>query len=315
MRPHAERPGAAHRRTGSGSRQSAAHGHAERGGHHRERQLDDNRRPDHVRTRHDRHGPACSWPPITAATLAIAGVLRPCQRHRSARRLSRPPAQVAGRPFMLAVAGLVNDHHHCTSGTSAGTGTPPTASPGRRAPPDRSPTRRFEHDFIGVYTNDSTKPEGHHTTLLPQLAVRHRPAHAARRTWSSNTTSSDYNGRHGIIFSDHVTAGSSAYNTTEGNGLNGIMMDESSTGNIIADNTVAGQQVRRRGDGQLQQQYALRTTPYTATGSGSPCAAAPRDRRCRQHGDRQQNGRPGRGPGREHVLRQRRRSGRQAASA
>jgi poly(beta-D-mannuronate) C5 epimerase len=48
----------------------------------------------------------------------------------------------------------------------------------------------------------------------------------------------NFNGRHGIIFSDHVNAGIVQYNVTRGNGLNGIMMDEESAGNTIDHNTV-----------------------------------------------------------------------------
>ena len=62
---------------------------------------------------------------------------------------------------------------------------------------------------------------------------------------------SSYNGRHGIIFSDHVTAGIVRNNITNGNGLNGIMMDEFSTGNVIENNSVGGQPLRRHRDGQL----------------------------------------------------------------
>jgi len=50
---------------------------------------------------------------------------------------------------------------------------------------------------------------------------------------------SNFNGRHGIIFSDHVTDSIVRYNVTKGNGLNGIMMDEASTGNTIQHNIIA----------------------------------------------------------------------------
>jgi poly(beta-D-mannuronate) C5 epimerase len=50
----------------------------------------------------------------------------------------------------------------------------------------------------------------------------------------------NFNGRHGIIFSDHVTGGIVRDNITNGNGLNGIMMDEESTGNKIENNSVGG---------------------------------------------------------------------------
>ena len=50
----------------------------------------------------------------------------------------------------------------------------------------------------------------------------------------------DFNGRHGIILSGHVTGSVIQDDTTEGNGLNGIMMDDASTGNVIRHNLVRG---------------------------------------------------------------------------
>ena len=99
----------------------------------------------------------------------------------------------------------------------------------------------FDHDFIGVYTNDSTgiRVTGdyfYHCSLYgvdPQsgssgLVIEHDTA--------------DFNGRHGIILSNHVTDSVIEYDTTEGNGLNGIMMDEASTGNEIVHNVVSKNQ-------------------------------------------------------------------------
>ena len=96
----------------------------------------------------------------------------------------------------------------------------------------------FEHDFIGVYSNDAHDLKILHDKFYYNSLYGVDP-HSGSSNLLIEYNVADYNGRHGIIFSDHVTNGVVKYNITDGNGLNGIMMDEASTGNVIEDNTVA----------------------------------------------------------------------------
>ncbi len=95
----------------------------------------------------------------------------------------------------------------------------------------------FDHDFIGVYANDSGSLQVLHDKFYYNSLYGIDP-HSGSSPLLVEYNTSDFNGRHGIIFSDHVTNSIVQYNVTEGNGLNGIMMDEASIGNVIKHNTV-----------------------------------------------------------------------------
>ncbi len=95
----------------------------------------------------------------------------------------------------------------------------------------------FDHDFIGVYSNDSNGLRVMHDKFYYNSLYGVDP-HSGSSQLQIEYNTSNFNGRHGIIFSDHVTGSTVRYNVTKGNGLNGIMMDEASTDNIITHNTV-----------------------------------------------------------------------------
>ena len=111
---------------------------------------------------------------------------------------------------------------------------------------------RFEHNFIGVYTNGSPSLLVAANSSLYNSLYGIDP-HSGSTHMSIIDNVSNYNGRHGIIFSDHVTAGIVRDNTTMGNGLNGIMMDEASTGNSSRA-TPSPATFRRHRHGELEQQ-------------------------------------------------------------
>ena len=177
---------------------------------------------------------------VNGSALRIAGV------HVRASNPGVPdasvrPAQVAGRPFLLALGG---SSMVITRSTFEYLGRDWNSSYGLTYSEDSTGSvtgSAFDHDFIGVYTNDSTgirvtDDYFYHCSLYgvdPQsgssgLVIEHDTA--------------NFNGRHGIILSNHVTHSVIEYDTTEGNGLNGIMMDEASTGNEIAHNVVTKNQ-------------------------------------------------------------------------
>jgi poly(beta-D-mannuronate) C5 epimerase len=146
-----------------------------------------------------------------------------------------PASKVSGRPFVLASQGSSMVITHSTfeylgrdwnssyglsySKNSTGSVTDST----------------FDHDFIGVYTNDS---EGLRVThdYFYHCSLYGVDPHSGSSRLVIEYNTSDFNGRHGIILSNHVTDSLIEHNTTEGNGLNGIMMDEASSGNKIMHN-------------------------------------------------------------------------------
>jgi poly(beta-D-mannuronate) C5 epimerase len=97
----------------------------------------------------------------------------------------------------------------------------------------------FEHDFIGVYANASVGLRVANCKFYRNSLYGVDP-HSGSTDLIIEYNVSDFNGRHGIIFSDHVTNSVVQGNSVRGNGLNGIMMDEASSGNVIAHNTVVG---------------------------------------------------------------------------
>jgi poly(beta-D-mannuronate) C5 epimerase len=102
----------------------------------------------------------------------------------------------------------------------------------------------FENNFIGVYTYRSS-----HITFDGDSFLHNNLYGLDPHTYSSQLTIvhniAEYNGAHGIIFSEHVTKSLVADNTSEHNGENGIMMDADSNGNVIEHNLSA----HNRGDG------------------------------------------------------------------
>lgn len=171
----------------------------------------------------------------TAASLNLSGVNVHASDSKVPTSFSTPQ-QTAGRPFVLAVNSKLNIDHstfrylgrdwNSSYGVSWSKGSTGTVT-----------NSRFEHNFIGVYTNASPSLLVENNTLLYNSLYGIDP-HSGSKNMRIIANTSNYNGRHGIIFSDHVTAGVVRDNTTIGNGLNGIMMDEASTGNLITHNTV-----------------------------------------------------------------------------
>lgn len=170
------------------------------------------------------------------ATLQLSGVYVHASDPNTPSAVATP-GRATGRPFVLAVdhATMTVDHStlrylgrdwNSSYGLSWSKGSSGSVS-----------DSLLEHNFIGVYTNGSVglkvqKNEFYHNTLYGV------DPHSASSRLLVEHNIANFNGRHGIIFSDHVTAGIVRYNTTNGNGLNGIMMDELSTGNQIYGNTV-----------------------------------------------------------------------------
>jgi poly(beta-D-mannuronate) C5 epimerase len=147
------------------------------------------------------------------------------------------PAPVAGRPFILAAQDSSMTINNCVFrylGRDWNSSYGLTWSKGSTGSVRNS---LFEHDFIGVYSNDSTNLKVEHDRFFYDSLYGVDP-HSGSSHLLIEYNTSDFNGRHGIIFSNRVTNGVVRYNVTKGNGLNGIMMDESSSHNIVENNTV-----------------------------------------------------------------------------
>jgi poly(beta-D-mannuronate) C5 epimerase len=171
------------------------------------------------------------------AALSLSGVDVRASDSKVPTTFSRPE-QTASRPFVLAVGSKLD----ITRSTFRYLGRDWNSSYGvswSKGSIGSVTGSRFEHNFIGVYTNGSPRLLVQHNVFLHNSLYGIDP-HSGSTHMSIIDNTSNYNGRHGIIFSDHVTAGIVRGNTTIGNGLNGIMMDEASTGNLIAGNTVTG---------------------------------------------------------------------------
>lgn len=150
-----------------------------------------------------------------------------------------PPAQVAGRPFLLASQGSTMT---ITDSTFSDLGRDWNSSYGVSWSKDSSGSvsgSTFDHDFIGVYTNASAGLRVTHDYFY-HCSLYGVDPHSGSSGLLIEYDTADFNGRHGIILSDHVTDSVIEYNTTAGNGLNGIMMDEYSTGNVIEHNVASG---------------------------------------------------------------------------
>ena len=96
----------------------------------------------------------------------------------------------------------------------------------------------FENNFIGTYTDHSDGLQITNSKFFHNSLYGIDP-HSFSTNLLVEGNTANFNGRHGIIFSDHVTGGIVRNNITNGNGLNGIMMDEESSGNKIENNSVA----------------------------------------------------------------------------
>jgi poly(beta-D-mannuronate) C5 epimerase len=171
-----------------------------------------------------------------ASTLNIAGVYVHASDSNTP-TTSVDPQSSAGRPFVLAVADSVmnvTNSRFRYLGRDWNTSYGLSWSKGAKGSVTDSV---FEHNFIGVYSNGSPSLTVMHNQFYNNSLYGVDP-HSGSAHQDVEYNVADFNGRHGIIFSDHVTQSVVAHNTTEGNGLNGIMMDEESTGNRVFDNTV-----------------------------------------------------------------------------
>jgi poly(beta-D-mannuronate) C5 epimerase len=171
------------------------------------------------------------------ATLTLSGVYV----HASDRRVPNTfadPAVVLGRPFILAMASKLT----ISNSTFRYLGRDWNSSYGvswSKGSTGSVTGSLFDHNFIGVYSNAATDLSVLHNRFYNNTLYGVDP-HSGTTRLDVEYNTANFNGRHGIIFSDHVTAGVVRHNVTRGNGLNGIMMDEESTGNTIDHNTVEG---------------------------------------------------------------------------
>jgi poly(beta-D-mannuronate) C5 epimerase len=147
------------------------------------------------------------------------------------------PTRDIGRPFLLATQDsrmIIEDSTFKYLGRDWNSSYGLTWSKGSTGSVSDS---NFDHDFIGFYSNDSAglrvmRDNFYHNSLYGI------DPHSGSSQLLVEYNISDFNGRHGIIFSDHVTDSIVRYNVTKGNGLNGIMMDAASAGNTIEHNTI-----------------------------------------------------------------------------
>ena len=148
------------------------------------------------------------------------------------------PSHDMGRPFLLATQNssmIIKDSTFEYLGRDWNSSYGITWSKGSTGSVSNS---IFDHDFIGVYSNGATGLQVMHDKFYYNSLYGIDP-HSSSSHLTIEYNTSDFNGRHGIIFSGHVTGSIVQYNVTRGNGLNGIMMDEASAGNIIEHNIVA----------------------------------------------------------------------------
>ena len=148
-----------------------------------------------------------------------------------------PPSAVAGRPFLLASQ---NSTMTIKDSTFSYLGRDWNSSYGLTWLKDSTGSvtnSTFDHDFIGVYTNDSSALRVMHDKFY-HCSLYGVDPHSGSSGMLIEYDTANFNGRHGIILSGHVTGSVIQYDTTEGNGLNGIMMDDASAGNVIRQNVV-----------------------------------------------------------------------------
>jgi mannuronan 5-epimerase len=145
---------------------------------------------------------------------------------------------VAGRPFLLASQGSTMAITHSTFEYLGRDWNSSYGVSWSKKSTGSVTGSVFEHDFTGVYTNDSAGLRVTHDYFYHCSLYGVDPHSGSSRLVIEYDTA-DFNGRHGIILSNHVTDSVIAHDTTEGNGLNGIMMDEVSTGNKIIHNVAS----------------------------------------------------------------------------
>jgi poly(beta-D-mannuronate) C5 epimerase len=168
--------------------------------------------------------------------LSLAGVDIRASDSNVPRTLSKPD-EVAGRPFVLASENATLTASHCSFrylGRDWNSSYGLTWSKGSTGYVVDS---RFEHNFIGMYSNGSSGLRVEHNQFYDNSLYGVDP-HSGSSHLTIAYNVANHNGRHGIIFSNHVTDSVVSHNVTRYNGLNGIMMDEASTHNTITDNTV-----------------------------------------------------------------------------
>jgi mannuronan 5-epimerase len=147
------------------------------------------------------------------------------------------PSTVAGRPFLLASENSSMVISHCAFRYLGRDWNSSYGISWSKGSTGSITDSTVEHDFIGVYSNDS-----HGLRVERNVLSRNSLYGVDPHSGSSNLlieyNTADFNGRHGIIFSNHVTGSLVRHNVTRWNGLNGIMMDDASAHNTITDNTV-----------------------------------------------------------------------------
>ncbi len=149
------------------------------------------------------------------------------------------PSRDPGRPFLLATQDssmIIKNSTFRYLGRDWNSSYGLTWSKGSTGSVSNS---TFDHDFIGVYSNGSTGLQVMHDKFYYDSLYGIDP-HSSSSHLTIEYNTSEFNGRHGIIFSDRVTDSIVQYNVASRNGLNGIMMDKASTGNTIAHNIVTG---------------------------------------------------------------------------
>ncbi|MDP9220052.1 MAG: right-handed parallel beta-helix repeat-containing protein [Actinomycetota bacterium] len=175
----------------------------------------------------------------SSARLAISGVYVHASDSATPATLSRPEQEDA-RPFIVAVGATatmtVSNSTFRYLGRDWNSSYGLSWSKGATGSVSNS---LFEHNFIGVYSNAAVGLRVSGSTFLDNSLYGIDPHSASKNLVIENNLTAR-NGRHGIIFSDHVVNGLVRNNVSEHNGLNGIMMDEGSTQNRIEHNTVTG---------------------------------------------------------------------------
>ncbi len=170
------------------------------------------------------------------ARLALSGVYVHASDANVPDSFAKPDRDI-GRPFVLAAADstmIVSDCIFRYLGRDWNSSYGLAWSKGSTGSVSNS---IFARDFIGVYSNNAKGLRVEHNKFYHDSLYGVDP-HSGSSHLLIEYNTANFNGRHGIIFSDHVTGGIVQYNITRGNTLNGIMMDDSSTGNTIAHNTV-----------------------------------------------------------------------------
>jgi mannuronan 5-epimerase len=169
--------------------------------------------------------------------LHLSGVYVHASDPDTPRTFSRPEA-VDGRPFLLASEHAVLTARHCVFRYLGRDWNSSYGLSWSKESTGYVTHSEFDHDFIGVYSNDSTGLRISHNRFSGNSLYGIDP-HSGSSHLTIEYNIADSNGRHGIIFSDHVTDSVVRYNVARGNGLNGIMMDEASAHNTIAHNIAA----------------------------------------------------------------------------